>query len=59
MSGIDETQARLNTHEAVCAERYEGINVRLDRLEKIILATCGVLIIGMGSLLATLMVHQK
>ena len=40
MTQIDETTARLNTHEAVCAERYEGlqarihsIDLRLDKLE--------------------------
>jgi hypothetical protein len=32
MAEIDETQARLNTHEEVCAIRYEGICARLKRL---------------------------
>ena len=30
---IDPVEARLNTHEAVCAERYAGINARLRRIE--------------------------
>jgi predicted nucleic acid-binding Zn-ribbon protein len=40
MTQIDETTARLNTHEAVCAERYghleskmKTIDERLDSLE--------------------------
>jgi hypothetical protein len=33
MASINETEARLNSHEAVCALRYEQINARLKRLE--------------------------
>ena len=32
MSQIDETTARLNTHEAVCAERYLGLETRMNTL---------------------------
>jgi hypothetical protein len=46
---IDNTEARLNSHEAVCAERYLGINGRLKRLEQILLGSCGFII----ALLAT------
>jgi hypothetical protein len=31
---IDATEARLSTHEAVCAQRYEKINHSLDTGEK-------------------------
>jgi hypothetical protein len=31
---IDATEARLTTHEAVCAQRYEKINDSLDAGEK-------------------------
>jgi len=34
MSTIDATEARLSTHEAVCAQRYEKINESLDKGEK-------------------------
>mgnify|MGYP001282074186 CR=1 FL=1 len=34
---MDEIEARLNSHEAVCALRYEAINARLKRLEKSLL----------------------
>lgn len=41
---LSQTEARLNSHEAVCALRYEGINARLKRLEQILIGACGVLI---------------
>lgn len=27
---VTETEARLSTHEQICAERYEGIQARFD-----------------------------
>lgn len=45
MTSIDETQARLNSHEAVCAIRYEAINARLKRLEQILIGTAGFIIV--------------
>jgi DNA repair ATPase RecN len=33
VSQIDETAARLNTHEQVCAERYKAIEGRMDNIE--------------------------
>jgi len=33
------------THEEVCAYRYESINARLKRLEQILLATAGTIIL--------------
>jgi len=39
MSTITETDARLNSHEAVCALRYESINARLKRLEQILMGS--------------------
>jgi hypothetical protein len=44
MAEIDETQARLNTHEEVCAIRYEGICARLKRLENIGIGAAGTII---------------
>lgn len=41
----DEVAADLKTHEAVCAERYLGINARLKRLEVILLSAAGTLIL--------------
>lgn len=33
MSTIDSTEARLSTHEAVCAERYAGLDRRMTNLD--------------------------
>lgn len=48
MSTIDATEARLETHEAVCAMRYEQINARLKRIEGIMMKTAGVMILSMA-----------
>lgn len=58
---INETEARLNTHEAVCAQRYEnitnqfdGANARLKRIESwMVMAAVGV-IGGFGSIIMML-----
>jgi hypothetical protein len=44
---MDEVEARLNSHEAVCAFRYETINARLKRLEKILIASAGFIIVSL------------
>jgi hypothetical protein len=44
MSLIDQTEARLNAHEEVCALRYESICARLKRLEGIGLTVAGAII---------------
>ena len=48
---MTETEARLNSHEAVCALRYEQINARLKRLEGVILKVCGVLLVSMAGMI--------
>jgi len=48
MTTIDKTDARLATHEEICAIRYEQINARLKRLETIMLKTAGVMILSMA-----------
>jgi hypothetical protein len=48
MTTIDKTDARLSTHEEVCAIRYEQINARLKRIEAIMLKTAGVMILSMA-----------
>lgn len=45
-----EVEAKLNTHEAVCAERYSGINARLKRLEGILLGAAGSIIAGLAAI---------
>jgi hypothetical protein len=51
MAEIDETQARLNTHEEVCALRYDGICSRLKRLENVGLTVAGAIIMMLLSIL--------
>lgn len=45
MTTANEVEARLMTHEEVCAIRYEGINARLKRLEHIMIGSAGAIII--------------
>ena len=55
MANIDATDARLSTHEEVCAMRYEQINARLKRLEGILLKASGIMLVGMtGVIWATI-----
>ena len=51
MSTIDATEARLSTHEEVCAFRYEQINSRLKRLESIIINVAGLMIMSMAGVI--------
>lgn len=51
---ITTTEARLQTHEKVCAERYDQINARLKRLEGILMQTAGIMLCAMGGIMWTL-----
>jgi hypothetical protein len=42
---MSDIENRLSTHEAVCAERYSGINARLKRLETILIGSAGAIIL--------------
>lgn len=44
-----DVESRLSTHEEVCAYRYETINARLKRLEQILLATAGTVILFLAT----------
>ena len=55
MSQIDATDAKLSTHEAVCAERYvqiqksfESGSKRMTRIEYILYALIAVTLLGPG-----------
>ena len=52
------TKSELNTellqHEAVCAERYEQILFRINRLERVLLGSAGAIIIILLSIIVTL-----
>jgi len=57
MTTINQTEARLNTHEEVCALRYEGICARLKRIESLGITVAGfVITLLIGILLAVLKV---
>jgi hypothetical protein len=59
MSTVDATEARISSHEEICALRYEIINARLKRLESILITACGVLLTGMGGMVFTFLTHAK
>jgi len=55
MNTVDATDARLTTHEAVCAQRYEKINESLDKgdkrmtkIEYLLYAVMAVVLLGPG-----------
>ncbi|CAB5238778.1 hypothetical protein UFOVP751_20 [uncultured Caudovirales phage] len=59
MANIDATDARLSTHEAVCAERYEQIKARLKRIEGILMKTAGVMLVSMtGTIFAAIWIAK-
>jgi hypothetical protein len=55
MTTIDQTEARLNTHEEVCALRYESICARLKRVEGIGMTAAGTIILLLVGILLTLL----
>lgn len=58
MTTIDKTEARLATHEEVCALRYEGICARLKRIESLGITVAGtVIMLLIGILLTVLKMH--
>lgn len=59
MNNISATDARLSTHEEVCALRYEQINARLKRLEGILIKACGTLLVAMAGVVYTSVLHLK
>lgn len=55
MTTIDQTEARLNTHEEVCALRYEGICARLKRIEGLGITVAGTIIMLLIGILLTVL----
>ena len=58
---VTAVEAQLNTHEAVCAQRYAGIevqfrssNARLKRIETIMVAAAVSVISGFGAIIMLL-----
>ena len=50
MTTVIEVEGKLSTHEAVCAERYTTINSRLQRLEGILLAAVGTIVVALAAI---------
>ena len=55
---VTEVEAKLETHEQVCAFRYEQINARLKRLEGIMIKVAGVMLCGMGGVIWSSLAHK-
>ena len=59
MATVNATDARLSTHEEICAIRYEQINARLKRIEGILMTTAGVLLVSMaGTIFAAIWITK-
>lgn len=46
-----DANARIDTHEAVCAERYAGINARLRRMEGWLVSMIGATLALMATII--------
>jgi hypothetical protein len=51
MSTVKDVEAKLNTHEAVCAERWKETIERIKRLEMIMIGSAGAVILLMAGML--------
>jgi hypothetical protein len=59
MNQVDATDARLQTHEEICALRYEQINARLRRIEAIMIKTAGIMLVSMaGTIFAAIWITK-
>ncbi len=61
MSTIKDVEAQINTHEAVCAERYGNIenqfrsaNARLKRIETILIGAAAGVVCAFGTIITML-----
>jgi len=48
---VKDVEAKLNTHEAVCAERWKETIERIKRLELVMITAAGSVILMMAGLL--------
>ena len=48
----------LSLHVSVCAERYANINLRLLRLERIVMMSSSTLFAGLVTLIVTLLLER-
>ena len=48
---VNSLNIRLDTHEAICAQRMQELLARVKRLEGVILASAGAIILMLATLL--------
>ena len=51
MATVKDVEARLETHEAICAERWKETIERIKRLELILISSAGAVILLMAGML--------
>jgi hypothetical protein len=54
---VHEVDSKLSVHEAVCAERYLGINARLRRIETLFIGFIGAVIMLLLTIIVKMGVH--
>ena len=50
--------AKLNTHEEVCAERWQQLRKSMDALWWVVMVSAGALITGMATIIFTSLLHK-
>ena len=50
-TNVEKVEARLNTHEAVCAERWKETILRIRRLEHIMIGGAGTINVLLATML--------
>lgn len=51
----DDLDKRFTVHEAVCAERWAAVLSRMGRVERILIAVGGSVIVGMAGIIMALL----
>ena len=51
MTKVKDVEAKLNTHEAVCAERWKETIERIKRLEMVMIGSAGAVIVLMAGVI--------
>jgi hypothetical protein len=51
MATVKDIEGKLNTHEAVCAERWKETIERIKRLELVMITGAGAVIVGMAGII--------
>ena len=51
MVKTSDVKAQIDTHEAVCAERWKETILRIKRIEHILIGTAGTMLLFMASII--------